>query len=106
MFRNETTMRKWNGTHINEFMNLTFGFSPFRQEDNSVYVPWIDIIIAVISIFLICSFPGQSAGLCGLVVGGFDSFAGAFITGINPTIAVLGVVIFIWSLLYMWSKRE
>lgn len=107
MFKYDNTTRHFNGSHINQFMNLTFGYSPFRDVNNpEIYVHWVDVLLAIIGILFVCSFAGDYAGMVGLVCGGFYIYAGAFISDVTILAVPLGVILIIFSLLYLWSKKQ
>ena len=97
---------RWNYTKINNTLNAVFGYTPFRSYDHptgSKIVPWVDIVIFVVFLFIIFTFSGYNAAIAGIGSGGWFVFAGAMISGAPWVWVPVGIIIMIVTFLYVWG---
>ena len=100
---------KWSYAKINEIITTIFGYTPFRSYENpsaKAIVPWADVLVFVVFMFILFSIAGYNAALSGLASGGWFIFAGAMISGSPAIFVTMGVIILLMSFLYAWGDKS
>lgn len=85
---------------MNNTLTTIFGFTPLHNVNG--IVSWVSIIIVFVGLYILTSFTSINIGIAGLATSLWTAAAAIFISGMDPILLLTGVLIGIFSILYMY----